>query len=64
MKYLNKYVRFLEKEVVVKTKHSTSEIKPNDPIPVSNADAVVERLSAIYKNLDTKEKSEIDSYFE
>lgn len=64
MKYLNKYVRFFEAEVAVKTKVATPETKPADPIPASSADAVVERLSAIYANLDAEGKSEIDSYFE
>ena len=64
MKYLNKYVRFFEAEVAVKTKVAAPETKPADPIPAKNVDAVVERLSAIYKNLDADGKSEIDSYFE
>lgn len=62
MKYLNRYVRFFEAEAAVKTKAVVE--KPADPIPTSTADAVVERLSAIYGNLDADGKSEIDSYFE
>jgi hypothetical protein len=60
MKYIRKYVRFVESEVVAKTKAN----KPKDPIPTSDVSDVVERLSKIYKNLDDTEKRDIDSYFE
>lgn len=61
MKYIRKYVRFIESEVITKTENKT---RPIDPLPISSSEEVVERLSKIYKNLDTDGKSEIDSYFE
>lgn len=61
MKYLNKYVRFLEAEVSTKNKVSS---KPVDTLPMSGSEEVVERLSRIYSNLDKSEKNDIDSYFE
>lgn len=64
MKYLNKYVRFFEAEVATKTKVATPVTKPAEPLVIADADAVVERLSSIYSELDGAEKSEIDSYFE
>lgn len=61
MKYIRKYVRFVESEVVAKTK---SVNKPVDKLPMSGSDEVVERLSKIYSDLDKSEKNDIDSYFE
>lgn len=61
MKYIRKYVRFVESEVSTKNKVSS---KPVDKLPMSGSDEVVERLSKIYSDLDKSEKNDIDSYFE
>jgi hypothetical protein len=56
MKYINKYIKMFESEVLEKPiikKQETATEKD-----------VVDRLERIYKNLSKEEKNEIDSYFQ